>query len=268
MKKEKEKPADVVGQDTIEFDRKMRIRLLKPNGAVISDRLIMQNAEFLKGPSVKHPDPLQIEFTLADKGDAVAAQEYLGKLMLDLPINPVKEKKAYKKAVGLLDEEPIKELYHEIVAKSKTQDEMINLLRERGFVFRNTDYFKLFGIPVEVEEKHQGLQFMVRAIKIAKNPKADKYDPQLVFGFKLGKEKGKNVQVYLYKKHYMTLKDLPWNEAAKTINFSKKEMLQFPVYMKEDERLRFSVEHRKLKMDKDATPSKFYNRWKDDIKTR
>lgn len=248
---------------------KMRIALLNNNLAFESDRLVTQSIEFNKGPKDKHSGPIRVEFTLVDKADAESAQKYLGQLMLDLPINEVKEKKASKKKISLLDEDSVKEFYHEIKAKfmDKTQDNLIGFLREKGFVFRTADFLKLFGVPIKIKKSHGRHQFMIRAIKVAKNPKADKYDPQLVFAFKLGKVREGVVKVYLYKKFYEVL-SLDWSDKGKTINYTKKELLVFPAYLNEADRLKFSTEHRKLKMSPELKPSKFYLRWKDDVKLR
>ena len=244
---------------------KMRIRLLTPGGMVVSDRLVSQPIEFSKGPQEKHDGPFLIEFNLFGKEDAELAQEYLGKLALGLPLSSPKERKIAKKKIAMLDKEPIKELYHTAISKNTTQAELMNYLREQGFVFLTPQFIQDFKIPINIVEKHEEYKFMVRAVKVAKNPQADKYDHQLAFGFKLGGD-SLNVQVYMYGEFFTKLKLEMGKPDKRTLQ--KPEFLVFPKYMTEEERVKFSIEHRKLKNDPELKPSKLYLRWQPHTKTK
>jgi hypothetical protein len=257
MAKEKETPPST-------FTPKMRIRLIGDQGQILSDRLISQLTELKNGPSETHKGPYQIEFTLFDKTDIDAAKAYMDKLSGDLPIEkPAKAEKAAKKKLQLLDPEPIKELYHTALNKNDKQDNLIQYLRNLGFVFLTPQFIRDFKIPIEIKPEHEERAFMVRCLKQAKNPQADKYDPQLAFAFKLVGERIDYLSIYLYGKPYKKAK-MPWNK-GKDLNYKKPEMLSFPIYMTEEERIKFSIEHRKIKNDPNHVPSKLYNRWKDHI---
>lgn len=248
---------------------KMRIRLLSEGGVVHSDRLVSQSTELAKGPSEAWKKGYQIEFCLMDKEDTELAIKYLQQLSGDLPINTVKEKKIAKKATSkLLDKEPIKELVHTALAKSKDQQELMEYLRGVGFVFLTHQFIQDFKIPIQISKSKVQYQYMVRALKIGKNPKSDKYDPQLAFGFRLGVSKNKKVKIFMYGKFYKKAL-LPWSLSPdKAVNFKKPEMLKYPAYMLEEERIRFSIEHRQLHQKPDKKPSKFYLRWKDFVKIK
>lgn len=264
MSKETNIPQD--NAPTIE--PKIRIRLLSPKLRLVSDRLVSQPTEFKKGPSQKWPNPLQIEFTLLDQEDVKGAQEYLGQLALDLPL-VTKEKsegKKYKKKIQLLDAEPIKELFHTAQAKCQTQEEWIEYLRKLDFIFLTTQFISDFKIPIQIAEKHENYQFMVRQVKLAKNPLADKYDHQLAVGFKMTGDKVDKIIIYMYGKFLKKL-EVKWGK-EKQRTLQKPEWLVFPTYMIEEERIKFSIEHRKLKNDPELKPSKLYLRWKDFVKIK
>lgn len=262
MKKKKKAP----NKDAeTEFPVKMRIQLLENNGTLLSDRLVGQDLELKSGPKEQHTGPFRIEFIANSQEDITNLKNWMDKLSGILPIEKVK-KGPKKGKLKLESPEHIKETLESITATYKNEGDLIRALRDQGFVFRSSEFLKLFNIA-EVQDKHQSYSWMVKAIKLAKNPKADKYDPQLLFGFKLSKTGGSgHVRVYMYKKPYTVLNIDP--AQGKAINYTKKELLVFPTYMREDERARFSIEHRKFKMNPDAKTSKFYDRWKDDVKFR
>lgn len=252
------------------FAPKMRIQLLGNDGSLLSDRLISQSSELNNGPNADHKGPFRIEFTFMGKEDVESFQTYLGKLSGILPIGE-KAKRAYKKkslSSHLLDKEPIKELLEDTLAKCKTQDDMMSYLRELGFVFLSSQHILDFKIPIDIKPNHLKYQFMVRCLKEAKNPQADKFDPQLAFGFRLiSKKKYPKVVIYLYGS-FRKLKTIPWKETKGEINFKRPKLLVFPKWMNEGERLRFSTEHRKYQLKPELKKSKFYERWEKDVKTK
>jgi hypothetical protein len=243
---------------------KMRIKTLKKDGTLIKDRLVTQNIEFTSGPSEKHKGPINIEVTLRDQGDIDSFKIYLDKLTGDLPIIPKKVYKT-KTSTALLSEEPIKDLLFDIKAKCKTQDDVIKFLRERNFVFVTHQFLEDRKIKIELEKNnHKNYQYLIRLIKEAKDPKANKYDPQLLaqllVGIKFMETMGSKVLFYMYGK-FKESSELPWSKKS-DINFKKITLTKFPGYMLADEREKFRSEEAKLKRDPKLKPSKFFLRWK------
>jgi len=104
---------------------------------------------------------------------------------------------------------------------------------------------------------------MVRRIKTGKDPKTDKYDPQIIFGFQIINGREEKFVCYLYRERMKRMKAvLPKKNA---LSFNNTEMTKFPKYMTEEERLKFSTEMRQLSYNKEKLPSKFFNRWYKDI---
>lgn len=247
------------------FKPKMRVKLLDKQGIVLQDRLVDQGIEFMSGPQVKHKGPLTLEFTLKDQGDVVKLKEYIERLTGDLPIMPRKvyAKKGAAPDLELYDAEPLKELVLEIEQKCKDQQQVINYLRERNFTILTPDFLSDYKLPIQLEDKDKKYQYLVRQLKEAKDPKADKYDPQLAVGVKLIGDKIEKVKIYLYGKFHKAL-SLPWPKETK-INFKKIIFTVFPHYMVYEERTKWGLEQRKLLQNPKAKPSKFFLRWEKSI---
>lgn len=241
---------------------KMRIQLLDANLVTLKDRLVDQDTEFTLGAPEKHTGPIKLEVVLRDKADVDGIKKYLDQLLGNLPIA---ERKVYtKKASTEIQLEPVVELLAEVKAKCKTQDEVIKYLRERNFVFMTAQGLEDRQLGVEIKDEHkEKYQFMVRQLKEAKDPKIDKYDPQLVLGINF-MAKGKFIQVYLYQKFSDKLQ-MPWAEKS-DINFKKVAALRFPHYMIQEERDKYSLEVRKMKLNPEYKPSKLYLRWEPVVK--
>lgn len=160
-----------------------------------------------------------------------------------------------------------------MVNEGKSQQEIIKYLRELGFVFILTEDF-LFHFPgfefniKDVGEATDNKQYpnsyswMARCIKRAKDPKADKFDPMVIFGFSILGGPSKKIIPYLYKERK---KPLRASVGKKTISFSQAEFTKFPKWMLEEERLKFSTEQRQLLLNSEKKPSKFFMRWVDDV---
>jgi hypothetical protein len=147
-----------------------------------------------------------------------------------------------------------------------------------GFVFLMTEdflyYFKDFifksrdiGEPNSSGQYTEGYYWLIRQIKKGKDPKTDKYDPQIIFGFKLDEVQEKVIP-YLYKDRKHPLK-ISLDDKNK-ISFQKyNELTKFPTYMIEEERLKFSMEMRAILLslgtEKVKLPSKFFIRWYPDV---
>lgn len=252
MKEKKEKPQEVM-------KTKMRVSLLDKNLVKMEDRLVDQDTEFRLGAKLKHKGPVCLEVTLRDKQDVDDCIKYLGQLLGDLPLAERKVYKAAKKSVGILDAEPIKELLKDIERKCETLDQLIKYLREKGFKFVTSEFISDKGLPVTIKDNHKDYQFMIRCIKEAKDPKNDKFDPQLILGMKFMGEKKKGAKVYLYNKFEKTL-EIDW-EKKSDINFKKIQLTKFPPYMIMEEREKYRAEERKYQLNPDLERSKFWLRW-------
>lgn len=252
-------------------ETKMRIKLYDPNWLLLSDRLVTQSIEFKKGPQETHKGPIVTEFTLGSSQEANDAIAYLGRLIGNLPLTKVEQKipKALKKAMA--DKDPLKELMDTVIAKSKTQEALINNLQEYGFKF--TDYQFLCdlkhteeGFAKMIEPKYHERAFLTRLIKEAKNPKNDKYDTRLVFIFELGRDRIESVPYYFFGEKKLI--KLPWKD-KKGINFKKPEFLFiFPEFMDEHERMVWRMERKKVDADPNYKPSKIYTKWVKYVKAK
>lgn len=240
---------------------KIRIKTLDESLITIGDRLVDMDLEFRTGPTEPHKGPLQIEVTLRNKEDVESFKTYLGRIVGDLPIP---EKRKYKRGAEESEEPetPIEGMVKELKELS-TQEEMIEYLRDRNFVFLSTQHIQDMELPIEDMAKYENYQFMVRRIKEAKTPKSDKYDPQLAVGFKiLGKSKEK-VILYVFGKFTETL-EMPWKKHPNK-KVQKIKAMVFPPWMRLDEREKWRTLDRKYKLNPELPKSKFYLRWADDI---
>jgi hypothetical protein len=241
---------------------KMRIKSLDSNLIVLKDRLVDQDTEFYNGPSEKHKGPISMEITLRDQTDINSFKSYLDKFLGDLPI-PEKIKKSKTPEVDI---EPIVQVIKE-VKEFKIQDEVIKYLRERGFKFVTAQFILDREIGTEIpcakgteQSAHEDkFQYMIRLLKEGKDPKADKYDPQLVIALDFIGKPGV-FKIYTYGKFSEKI-TLPWAKKS-SINFKKIAHLRFPHFMVQDERDRYSLEIRKMKLNPELKPTKFFERWK------
>ena len=162
-----------------------------------------------------------------------------------------------------------------LASEGKNQTEVIEYLRKLGFVFMLAEdllyYFpdlldsfkhKDLGDPTDNKQYPNSLAWMVRCIRRAKDPRTDKFDPMIFFGFNIQKP-SRRVVPYLYKERQEPLKI---DTGKKVLSFNTVEFTKLPVYMQEQERLKFSVEQRQLLLNPDKKPSKFFLRWVKDAK--
>lgn len=255
------------------FKPKIRIQLLDEESRVIDDRMVDQYIELTQGPKKIHDGPLKVELTLTNQQDIDLFKEYIDRLKGKLPIKEIQSRGRPSTQSNNL-ESPREDILAQ-VENIKDQGEAIKYLRGLGFVFLLTEDFKTYFPEFEFEDRDIGKPnnsgqypdsccWMVRCIKRAKDPKSDKYDKMIIFGFYLLKNRNKVVP-YLYgerkKPLRISIKD------NTTVSFSKvTELTKFPVYMTEEERLKFSTEMRQLMLSSDKKPSKFFLRWYRDVK--
>lgn len=242
----------------------MRIAFLNKDLVKQQDRLVDMDIEFLSGPKEKHKGPIMLEATLRDKDDVEKFKLYLDKLTGDLPLAERKVYKSSTKNILLLPDEPLKDLIKEVEKKCKSIDEAIAYLRQRGFVFVTSQFIEDKGIGTIIKEHHKDYQFMIRLVKQAKDPKNDKYDPQLILGMKFLDGKKNGIKVYLYGKFENTLIS-DWAKKS-DINFKKIKLTKFPHYMNKEERERYRMEERKYELNPELEKSKFWLRWAPAVK--
>lgn len=260
------------------FKPKMRVTLLSETGCPTSDRLVDSYTELNMGSKVKHDGPIRVEITLSNKTEVDQFKNYLDQLSGTLPI---KQPTAGKGRPASTTENELKspreDILEEIIQmvnNEKSQKDIIKYLRELGFVFILTEEFKMHFPDFEFDNKDIGeptnngqylksLSWMVRCIKRAKDPKADKFDPQIIFGFSILEGPSKKVVPYLYRERKKPLRAKP---ASKSMSFSTVGFTKYPVYMTEEERLKFSTEIRQLLNNPNKKPSKFFVRWYPDCK--
>ena len=259
--------------ETKVFKPKMRVTLLDKEGIVINDRLVDAYSELLAGPKLVHKDPIRLEVTLTNKDDIEAFKNYLDQLNGNLPLKPQTPGRGRPSSTAsTLTESPREDILAEVTkmaSEGKNQAEVIKYLRNLGFVFILTEdfkyYFKDFKFnPKDVGEPHyngqylHSLSWMVRCIRKGKDPKTDKFDPMIIFGFSIMDGPSKKVVPYLYKERKDIIKI---KEGKRVLSFSSVEFTKLPSYMNEEERLKFSFEQRQLLLNKDKKPSKFFLRW-------
>ena len=259
------------------YKPKLRITTLEDNGSYIQDRLVDAYTEMNSGPKVQHNGPIRIEVTLTNKQDVENFKNYLDRLVGNLPIKEQSVGRG-RPSTGSkqLTESPREDILADVekmVNEGKSQQEIIKYLRELGFVFILTEDF-LFHFPgfefniKDVGEATDNNQYpnsyswMARCIKRAKDPKADKFDPMVIFGFSILGGPSKKIIPYLYKERK---KPLRASVGKKTISFSQAEFTKFPKYQLEEERLKFSAEMRQLMTNPEKKPSKFFLRWAPDV---
>lgn len=256
---------------------KCRIQLLDENLVVKSDRLVDQNIEFNTGPKQNWKGPIRLEVTLVNKQDITSLKKYIDALEGELPIKEVASKGRPSSNNEMEINSPREDIYSEVeglVKEGKNQDHIINYLRSLGFVFLLTEDFLTYFPEFKFKERDiskpnsngqypNSYSWMVRRIKKAKDPKSDKYDPQIIFGFSILGERDDKVVGYLFKERKSAFKAaIPTKNA---LTFNNMEMCKMPHYMTEEERLKWSSEMRQLIVNKEKAPSKFFLRWAVDV---
>lgn len=262
----------------INFKPKLRITHLDNNGAILGDRLVDAYTEYNMGPKQTHDGPLRFEITLTCQQDIDSFKKYLDQLKGELPLKETTGR-GRPSTGGLVNkaiESPREDILQQVIQmvnEGKDQTTIIKYLRELGFVFLLTEdllfHFSDFkfnprdtGEPNGNHQFPKSLSWMVRCVKRAKDPKADKFDPLIMFGFSILEGPSKKVVPYLYRERQKPLK-ITLGKSAITPN--QVEFTKMPSYMLEEERLKFSAEQRALFLNPEKVPSKFFNRWASEV---
>lgn len=259
------------------YKPKLRITTLSENGTPLSDRLVDAYTEMNSGPKVQHKGPIRVEVTLTNKQDVDNFKEYLDRLIGVLPAKAPTAGRGRPAGTTVKNlESPREDILADVekmVEEGKSQQEIIKYLRELGFIFILTEDF-LYHFPgFEFDKKDVGeatdnkqypnsFSWMARCIKRAKDPKVDKFDPMVIFGFSILNGPSKKIIPYLYKERK---KPLRAQTGKNVLSFSQAEFTKLPKYMLEEERIKFSTEQRQLLLNPEKKPSKFFMRWYRDV---
>ena len=276
--KKVKKPVEEPLKEPTTFKPKMRITLLDEKGIYLQDRLVDAYTELLNGPKFKHKGPVRLEVTLTSQQDIDGFKKYMDQLLGDLPIKEPSAGRGRPSATAKAIETPREDVLNkieEMVKEGKNQVDIIKSLRELGFVFILTEDLLYYFPDFPFEKKDigepnnpQAMQYpdsyswLIRCIRRGKDPKTDKFDPMLIFGFKVGNETSRKVIPYLYKERKNPLRVIP---PKKALSFSDVEFTKFPKYQTAEERIKWSTELRQLLLNKDKKPSKFFIRWALDV---
>lgn len=266
-----------MAEETV-YKPKLRVTTLTEEGAVLSDRLVETQAEFYNGPKFQHKGPVRLEVTLTNNLDVENFKKYIDQLVGNLPIKTPTAGRGRPSTNGApqLTESPREDILlavENMAKEEKNQTDIIKYLRDLGFVFILTEdllyYFNDFpfdpkdiGKPTENKQYLDSMSWMVRCIKRGKDPKTDKFDPMILFGFNILRPASNKVVPYLYKERK---KPIRVKSGKKALSFNMVEFTKFPKYMQEDERLKFSFEQRQLLLNDTKKPSKFFLRWVRDV---
>lgn len=243
---------------------KMRIQLIK-DGIPVSDRLVDQKLEFYNGPKEKHDGPIRIEFVFESSADTEGAIDYIKKLTGLVPI----EQKAGKpgrpsESAVEFTSESRQILLQEAIKAGDDQDKFITFLRTRDFVFITGEHLsKLVPEGYKIKERHlKDYEWLLRRTKMAKDPRADKFDVSFLLGIKILSDRSNKVLIYMNGEFTENLKlEVP----KKAFNFKQTNLIKFPHYMTYEEREKWGIEHRQLMSNPSKKPSKFYQRWEKDV---
>lgn len=233
---------------------------------VTSDRLVSQGPEFATGPKEKHDGPLAVEVMLADQKDIDDFLIYLQRLKGMMPMREVKKRGRSAGSTTKLKSTEARQAFVKAItekAESSSLSGLLEELRSYGYIMLTGEYFKLLGLNEKIGISEKILDshlVMVNRTRKAKDPKNDKYDPYFILAFKNDSEK---IRFYEVGEKVKRMKVTLSKKKMKTVEDS--EVLKFPHYMTEEERLKFSIEHRKVLDNPEHNKTKFYKRWVDHV---
>lgn len=250
--------------------KKMRVQLLDENLVPISDRLVVQDTEFMVGPKEVHKGAMRIEFNLHTQDDVSKCKAYLDKLMGDIPLAAKKTGAGRPSKSAVSQEVDFSASISQLLNECKTQDELMAGLREAGFTFLSSQYIDQLKESGKIkwnwkDEKHQSYQFMVPQLKRAKNPMSDRYDFTVAVGFKLTKETP-GILIYELGSLEKRVK-IGW-KVFSAPRLKKAGMTVFPKFMTDEDRDRYRLIERKNleKIELTKPESKFFERWDEWVK--
>lgn len=248
---------------------KLRIQLLTKEGIPVSDRLIDQTTEFYQGPKEPHDGQMKIEFHLTCQDDTNKAIDYLKKLTGLLPIETkttaTRGPKTKTTIIDDADDKSRENFIIETVNSSKNQDEFINTLRKLDYRFVNSDMLKTM-IPeaYKIKEVHLGkYDWLIQRTREAKDPRNDRFDLTIIMGISIMDKRNPKIVVYLFGEFWKSFKlEVPKKNPITQRNTN---LIKYPHYMTYDEREKWGIEHRMMKLNPEKKATKFYKRWVKDV---
>jgi len=246
---------------------KLRLQLFNEEGVITQDRLVDQATEFYAGPKDVHNGKFRVEFTLLTTADVEKAKIYLDQLVGNLESPRGRGRTAINKPEPEMSADQRKELL-DVACTKKDQNSFFDYLRNEGdFRFVDKSFLQALGLwdklglsKIHQDEKYS---YMMRAIKFAKDPANDKYDPQMVICARLIGKRSERLSIYLNGELYKKVKLSIPKHATEVIKSNG--AMKFDRAMTEEEREKFRKECRELANGKPAK-SKFYRRWEPFVK--
>lgn len=254
------------------YKPKMRIIGRDENGSIVNDRLVDQAIELSQGCKEKFNGPVTLEVTLGHKDTLPALIEYLRQLNGAIPLSEKTTTYIPKSKTVIMAHDAYQQFIREL-GEFKDQEKLIEYLRSFGFNFYTNQHLEDLGIKINLKEKHDRYQFMVKRVKATKDPLTEKLDTHVVVGIKVIGNHFDKVHVY-YRNPEMEQEDtlvyhslirMPWPENH-TINFKKAKIgWKFPKHMGMEDRKKWRKEQAMLERYPERKASKFYDRWKPDV---
>ncbi len=241
----------------LEIESKMRIQLYDKDFNQLSDRLVTQGPEFAKGPKEVHEGPMRIEFSLFEREDVKQCQDYLARLEGSLPLEIAKKKRGRKKLSP--DDPSFREEVIATIQEYTDATELMQSLRDEGFLFITLDYLEDLGHPIAVPTKlRRRYKWLVKRTREAKNPLNHRYDLSVLIGFKDNK-------IVIVSGEEIIGKHELADSLATQIKVPIKFKVKFPTYMQHTERAQFRVQLDQLKGDVGLKIPKLYLRWLSEV---
>lgn len=254
------------------YKPKMRIIGRNLEGIITSDRLVDQALELNSGCKDNFEGPVTLEITLGHKDTLPALIEYLRQLNGQIPLSEKATTYIPKSKIVIMAHEAYEAFIRDLT-QIKDQVKLIEYLRPLGFNFYTDQHLEDLGIKINLKEKHNRYQFMLKRVKETKDPLTEKLDEHLAIAIKVV---GNHVdKIHFYYKNpenpsqealeHIKLIKMPWPDNH-TINFKKAKIgYKFPKHMHMDDRQKWRREHAILERYPDKKPSKFYTRWQPDV---
>jgi hypothetical protein len=235
----------------MEVEKKMRIQYLTKEGIITSDRLVTQDPEFNKGPKELPDGPVRIEFSLFEKEDTEKCITYLQQLSGKLPVEVRKKRGSKKLSKGGDYREELKEF----IKGSENMGEFVKGLRNLGFKVSHPDYLKDLGLPINISSADAvRYKWMVKVLRVAKNPLNTKYDTSLLVGIRKNK-------VIVNELGEITLEHPLKGDASNQVKVPVKFKVKFPEFMTPDERNSFRISMDNLLKDPSTKIPRNYSRY-------
>lgn len=246
---------------------KIRVQKLDSELRVISDRLVDQYTELLKGPEEPHDGPLRIEAVLLDQETVDRFKEYLDKLKGILPTNVPLKTKTPGQITQKVNE--FQDIY-KLCKAAPDMEKVIEILHEHNFRFISDQLLEDHDLKIEVKDDVKLIakthQMMVKVLRYAKDPQNDKFDLDMMVLIQFIAKKPSEMVYFVRKGQLKAQFDKPWSKSAANMK-EKKIAMVFPQYMTIDERKEWRALRRKVEngVTLEGKKLKLYTRYATEI---